>query len=136
MKHQVSSHPVHLVNENGTPSQTAFIPFCDFGGNITIMGTKIKELDIPVCTSFKEKFHKNQLCYEVDVNQFSSRVDPKAILKFGLSFMVDTNDNRQTKDHGEETDLIKLTNIGKNTTCFLLELNVSYYSKPVCSRRR
>ena len=102
------------------------------------MGTKIKELDIPVCTSFKEKFHKNQLCYEVDVNQFTSRVDPKAILKFGLSFMVDTNDNKQIKEYGEETDLGKLINIGKNASCFFHNNNLLLFlsSQPVCSRRR
>ena len=95
MVHTVNNHPVHLVDKNGNPHPSAFIPFCDLGGNMTILGRRIKGINIPVCNIFRGKFHNNQLCYEIDVNRFKNRVDPKQIFRHGLTFIVDLNRNRQ-----------------------------------------
>ena len=41
---RVTNHPVHIVNQNGNTNPTALIPFCDFGGNKSVMGVKIDHL--------------------------------------------------------------------------------------------
>ena len=68
----VSNHPVHLKKENGELSPSAFIPFCEFGGDMSAMGVKIEEFDIPVCNSFQAKVLNDQLCYKVDLNRITN----------------------------------------------------------------
>ena len=87
-----SNHPIHITDENGNLSQSAFIPFCGFGGDFTIMGDKIDQFDIPVCNSFRSKILQNQLCYEVDLNKYKKDLN----LKGGLSFtlFIDYNEDR------------------------------------------
>ena len=41
-------HPVHVIDEEGNLSQSAFIPFCEFGGNMTAMGLKTELFDVRV----------------------------------------------------------------------------------------
>ena len=71
--HMVTHHPVHIYNKYGQQSPSAFIPFCQFGNNISTMGVKHPQFKFPVCKSFKEKYINNQLCYEVDVNQYKDK---------------------------------------------------------------
>ena len=91
----VSNHPVHLKKESGDLSPSAFIPFCDFGGNMSAMGTKIDEFDVPVCNSFQAKVLNDQLCYEVDLNKLSNKNNLDRELKSGFSFIMDYNEDRQ-----------------------------------------
>ena len=76
-------------------SPSAFIPFCQFGENISAMGRQSDLFEIPVCNSFKAKIFYNQLCYEVDVTSIFEGFffNPKE-LQLGLSLLVDTNFNR------------------------------------------
>ena len=102
------------MDRNGNPNPSAFIPFCDLGGNISILGQNINGLDIPVCSSFKEKFHKNQLCYEIDVNNFIQKENATNIKNLGLSFLVDTNNNLQIQNKPKKTNVFRsFSNIGK-----------------------
>ena len=96
---KVINHPVHIIEyeEDLLPSSpSALIPFCAFGGNISIMGKRIKKFDVPVCNSFRAKILNDQLCYEVDPNNFKDLVSSDEF-KQGITFYVDTNDDRQTK---------------------------------------
>ena len=53
-------------------------------------------LKMPVCNSFKAKIFYDQLCYEVDVNDFVENESlSSAQVDLGLSFLVDTNFARQ-----------------------------------------
>lgn len=70
--HKVTNHPVHILDENGEFSPTALIPFCDFGGDMSTMGVKIDQFDVPVCNSFKSQIIQEQLCYSVDPNKFKN----------------------------------------------------------------
>ena len=99
--HRVSNHPVHIVDEDGKLSPSSFIPFCEFGGNMSAMGVKIDQIDVPVCNSFKAKVLNDQLCYEVDPNLYIDRNDPKKDLKLGLVLALDFNEDRQTAERGE-----------------------------------
>ena len=64
----MTNHPVHFVNDENVLNPTALIPFCEFNGNMSVMGVKIDQFDVPVCNSFRPKILKDQLCYSVDPN--------------------------------------------------------------------
>ena len=87
-------------------SSSALIPFCDFGGNMSAMGVKIDQFDVPVCNSFQDKILNDQLCYEVDLHEFSNKDNIVKELKFGFNFIMDYNEDRQitfgNDDHVEE----------------------------------
>ena len=53
------------------------------------------EFDFPVCISFRDKILNDQLCYEVDPNEFNKLKSSEDALKKGLSFLVDFNEDRQ-----------------------------------------
>ena len=89
------SHPVHFVTKNRKVAPSALIPFCEFGGDMSIMGKKISELDFPVCNSFQAKILNDQLCYEVDLNRFSNKENINRELELGFNFVMDYNEDRQ-----------------------------------------
>ena len=93
----MSNHPPHILNEDGKLSPSAFISFCEFGGNMSVMGVKIDQFDVPVCNSFKATILNDQLCYEVDPNMYLNINwrEAEEQIKLGLSFAVDLNEDRQ-----------------------------------------
>ena len=98
-------HPVHFMTEEGNLSPSAFIPFCEFGGNMSAMSITVKEFQVPICNSFKAKIFNDQLCYEVDLNKFSNKDNIESELKTGLILLMDFNEDRQVtykKEHKEE----------------------------------
>ena len=106
------NHPVHILTKDKKISVSAFIPFCDFGGNMSSMGVKIDLFGIPVCNSFQAKVLNDQLCYEVDPNKFKVRSKQKTFDK-GIEFFVDQNYDRQYPTNSEETDfMIYLDTLG------------------------
>ena len=58
------------------------------------MGEKIDQFHQPVCRSFKRKILKDQLCYEVDVNQVKDEPETSENMKIGLGFLYDNNVER------------------------------------------
>ena len=116
------------MDRNENPNPSALIPFCDLGGNISILGQNINELDIPVCSSFKEKFHDNQLCYEIDVNNFIQKENATSIKNLGLSFLVDTNNNIQIQNKPKKTNVFRsFSNIGKTKELFIILNNILHF---------
>ena len=93
----ITNHPVHIIDENYNLSPSSFIPYCDIGGNMSMMSTKIENFDIPVCNSFKTTFLMNQLCYEVDINKFRVRNNDEKNLKIGIGLLLDFNEDRQVQ---------------------------------------
>ena len=73
------------------------------------MGLQISQFDIPVCNIFRETVFHDQLCYEVDLNQFKFKDKrfKNQDTKLGLSFIVDTNEVRQTKSTKYSTQSTK-----------------------------
>ena len=125
------------MDKNGNLSPSALIPFCDFGGNISILGKIITGLELPVCNRFKQKFLDNQLCYEIDVNPFKMEVDSKQIFKLGLTFIVDTNGNRHIEKYKQSNYFEKTSNIGNIVSFLLFNLLTNpSFSKPFFQRRR
>ena len=91
--YKITNHPVHILDKDGEYSPSAFIPFCEFQGNMSVMGVKIDQFDVPVCNSFQEKILNDQLCYEVDLQNLKQENYDKD-LKLGLAFLMDYNEDR------------------------------------------
>ena len=99
----MSNHPVHIGHgQNSSPS--AFIPFCSFAGNISIMGENNPNFSTPVCNKFKPRVLKGRLCYQVDVNEFKDEVGSEKLRTHGLVFMMDYNEERTGLDTNTEIE--------------------------------
>ena len=57
---EITNHPVHIINKELKLMNTALIPFCEFGGNMSVMGVNIDQFDVPVCNSFWPKIVRDQ----------------------------------------------------------------------------
>ena len=113
---KITNHPVHLQNKNvddkGNLSPTSLIPFCGFGGNMTVMGVKIDQFAVPVSNSFRPKILKDQLCYTVDPNEYKHKIDLKGELS--LSLFIHYNSDRVMEDLDTSDDSrIIINTIGK-----------------------
>ena len=92
---ELINHPAHISDRN---TISAFIPFCSFGFNPDLMGKKLNNFQVPVCSLFRKKIFSGQVCYEADLNQFKNKIDWKRALKKGFSFIIDTNDEYDVKN--------------------------------------
>ena len=95
MLKELINHPVHISDRN---SISAFIPFCSFGLNVDLIGKKLSNFQVPVCSLFRKKIFSDQVCYEADLNQFKNKIEWKRALKKGFSFIIDTNDEYDVKN--------------------------------------
>ena len=93
----VVSHPVHVLNDKGDLSPSAFIPFCEFGGNMSLLGVRNNNFKFPVCSAFRKKIVQGALCYQVDINNFKKEFTVSE-LRRGLTFLLDNNDDRQLSE--------------------------------------
>ena len=99
----MTNHPVHILFPNKEYSPTALIPFCEFNGNMSVMGVKIDQFDVPVCNSFRPKMIRDQLCYTVDPNMYyKHKIDLKGELS--LSLFIHFNEDRQMEDSTDSTE--------------------------------
>ena len=91
----ITNHPVHILDNLGNLSPSAFIPFCQFGHDeISSMGNMVKEFSLPVCKIFKKTILVDQMCYKADINEYLSYPSSKDF-KTGFTFLVDNNYDRQ-----------------------------------------
>ena len=74
---------------------------------MAVMGKTIEECDVPVCDKFYPKFSGGQLCYQVDVNKFIDDVDIKRATKYGLTFFMYYNEEKNFKGSNKEKNLNK-----------------------------
>ena len=102
---KLSSHPVHLVDEEGYLNPTALVPFCSVSDNYLAMGVKIDQIDVPVCNSFRPKILRDQLCYTVDLNKIKQNMNLKDTITF--SFFIDYNEDREFSSIHDENITIK-----------------------------
>ena len=122
MLQKLSNHPVHILDDEGNLSPTALIPFCEFGGNISAMGIKIDQFEVPVCNSFKPKYVFNQLCYEVDPNEYVSKVLNEKGKELGLTLIIDYNEDRQLIFNAKENQQLILDSKSSLNTFTNVEL--------------
>ena len=62
-----------------------------------VMGIKIEQFDNPVCNCFKARVLNDQLCYEVDLENFKNPGKLYLQLKLGLVFFMDYNEDKQVR---------------------------------------
>ena len=113
----VTNHPVHIIGqEKELNYPTALIPFCEFSGNMSVMGVQIDQFDVPFCNSFRPRIIRDQLCYTVDPNEYKYKIDLKGELS--LELFIHYNEDRQIEgtDSTEEHTVIVDT-IGKKFNC-------------------
>ena len=97
----MTNHPVHIITTKSNMSTSAFIPFCEFGGNMSDVGVKIDQFDTPVCNSFQAKILNDQLCYEIDLQKYSNNNNIERELKSGFAFIMDYSEDRQVNFNEE-----------------------------------
>ena len=104
---------MHIIDEGNELNPTALIPFCEFGGNLSVMGVKIDQFDDPVCNSFRPKIILDQLCYTVDPNEYKDKINLEGDMS--LSLFIHYNEDRQMEDIDEMVEpLITIDTISNN----------------------
>ena len=101
---QYINHPVHFISKQNKLSPSAFIPLCEFGGNMSSVGIFIDHMNVFLCNSFQAKVLNDQLCYEVDLNRISNKDNIENELKTGFVFIMDYNEDRQVKFDGNNLE--------------------------------
>ena len=113
---KLSNHPIHVMDQFGNLSPTALLPFCKFGGNTSVMGVKIDNFDDPVCNSFRPKIVMDQLCYQVDPNEYKNKIDLQG--DFTLSLFINYNEDKEMALENNETmaedNVIRIDTIGNH----------------------
>ena len=71
---------------------------------MSVLGREIQGFSQPVCTAFKRIVFNDQLCYQVNVTQYQDRVERSQIYEKGISFVIDTNEDRQYLDREIKTE--------------------------------
>ena len=124
---KVTNHPVHIIGEGNELNPTALIPLCEFSGNMSVMGVKIDQFDVPVCNSFRPKIIRDQLCYTVDPNEYKHKIDLKGELS--LSLFIHYNEDRHIEDSVNSSDqhFIIVDSIGRIKNTFItLNLDICF----------
>ena len=62
---------------------------------MSTLGRHMQGFSQPVCSAFKRIIFNSQLCYQVNVTQYQGTVERGQLYEKGLSFVVDTNEDRQ-----------------------------------------
>ena len=50
-----ANHPVHIMDTTGNVSPSAFIPFCAWAGDMDVLGTRVPNFSVPVCSAFRPR---------------------------------------------------------------------------------
>ena len=59
------------------------------------VGAKSQNFDVPVCNSFKTQIRNDQLCYQIDLEDYRNSTNIEKQLKEGLVLILDYNEERQ-----------------------------------------
>ena len=117
----------HIGDKDDDSIKTALIPFCEFGGDMSVMGVTMDDFDVPVCNSFRPKIVMDQLCYTVDPNEYKHKIDLKGDIS--LSLFIHYNEDRQMEDLDESFEpKIRVDTIGTPSlyeTSPILEIDAS-----------
>ena len=117
------NHPVHILNNKGDFSPSAFIPFCSFGDEF--IGAKINGFDLPVCDIFKERNVYDQICYETDLQELKSK-DSQRLgkqLGKGLLLVLDYNEERQMFNYNSKIQSIEMNDFDGDEDSFTIHLD-------------
>ena len=99
----------NVAHVNEKYDSGALIPFCEFGGNMSVMGFKKEKFEFPFCNSFRPKIVMDQLCFQVDPNEYKDKIDLKGELS--LSLYIHYNKDRQMEDMEDMDGFITIDTI-------------------------
>ena len=66
------------------------------------MGTKHSNFKLPICNSFQATVKDEQICYEMDLDQYKNESDLVKQLQEGLVLYLDYNEDKQLTIGGNE----------------------------------
>ena len=94
----------------GLLSPSAFIPFCDLGGEASLVGRRVAGFGVPVCDKFEPRLVEGQICYSLDTDlyfkQFRRGREGRegrdySNGKEGLTLLLDYNEERNIQEAEE-----------------------------------
>ena len=71
-----ANHPAHIIDEEGNLSSSAFIPFCAFAGDMSVVGSPVEGFSLPVCTIFRPRDVEGQLCFSTNLSSIEKLPSP------------------------------------------------------------
>ena len=99
----MTNHPVHIIDDDGQMSPTALIPFCQIADNNSLfLGEKLNHSDVPYCNIFMPKIVQDQLCYEVNPNNYKHFMIENEELSIQL--YIDFNEDREISSNIDFVD--------------------------------
>ena len=90
-------------------SPSAFIPFCDYNGDMLAVGENMDNFSLPVCNAFTPSLIDGQLCYMFDPSTIHSNITYDNPY---LTFLLDYNEDREYPAYN--TDMGEIENELKN----------------------
>ena len=71
-----ANQPAHIINAEGNLSSSAFIPFCAFAGDMSVVGSPVEGFSLPVCTIFQPRDVEGQLCFSTNLSSIEKLPSP------------------------------------------------------------
>ena len=62
------------------------------------MGPLIDQFSFPICRSFKARVLNNQLCYELNPNEYIGQHNLQESLRVGITLVIDDNEDREVTE--------------------------------------
>ena len=91
--HELINHPAHIIDQDGSLSPSALIPFCWYGRNKAI-GVKHDKFKVPVCSGFEKVQRNNQICYEFNPGNVLKNED----IRDAFHMIVDDNQDKRMRE--------------------------------------
>ena len=102
---RINNHPVHIQDSNGKLNPSTFIPFCGIGMNLSSMGVTMNQFSVPVCNSFRSIVLNDQLCYELNPNEYIRGENIQESLRVGLTLVLDNNEDREVLEVSQDNKI-------------------------------
>ena len=80
---------------------------------MSVMGKSVDNFNIPVCDKFRPTFLEGQLCYQLDANKFSKKVNKEEIASQGVVMLLDYNLDRMVTHKEDDTLTVEDSSILK-----------------------
>ena len=71
-----ANHPAHIVDPEGNLSSSAFIPFCAFAGDMSVVGRPVEGFSLPACAIFQPRDVEGQLCFSTNLSSIDKLPSP------------------------------------------------------------
>ena len=92
---------------------SAFIPFCDYNGDMLAVGEHMDNFSFPVCNAFTPSVIDGQLCYMFDPSTIQSNITYD---KPYLIFLLDYNEDKEYPAYKTDINTPYLFYIGRILT--------------------